>query len=236
MTVKKYLYSIVCILFFANCGGGGDDGPAPLPQPPTAAELVFPLENSECTEGVITASNLSTSTITFEWELAENTDSYELTVTNLNTNNSETFTSLSGFQEVTLNRGVPYSWYITSKNSETLESAKSAIWKFYNAGEGATNYPPFPADLLEPTSGYTVYSTNSSISFLWKASDIDNDILSYSLFLGTNNPPDNSIATNISEQNFIYATPAVGTYYWLIKTEDANGNISTSQVSEFKIE
>ncbi|MEL4306619.1 hypothetical protein [Joostella sp. CR20] len=236
MYTKHSILYILCALLFIRCGGGGDDSPPPTPLPPTVAQLVFPLENSECTEGVITDANNSTSTITFEWQPSENTDTYRLTIRNLNTNATETLTSETTFRDATLNRGVPYSWYITSINAETLAETQSAVWKFYNAGEGRTTYPPFPADLNEPISGSTVYTTNANITFTWSASDIDNDISSYELFLGDSNPPSTSIANSIINTNYTYATPGAGTYFWFVKTTDAEGNVSNSQVSQFKVE
>ncbi|MDG3582473.1 hypothetical protein [Galbibacter pacificus] len=233
--MKKYfpLYGFFLIISLSGCGDS-DDSP---PSPPTAVTLVFPEENSECTEGVVNASNPSTSTITFEWNASENTDTYQLSIRNLTTNNTETYTSNTPFMEVALERGVPYSWFVTSLNTSANESVNSNTWKFYNAGEGTINYPPFPADLLEPKSGATLYESNNTIYFSWDATDIDNDISGFELLLGPNDPPTISVATNITEESYTHSlltTP--GIYYWQIISTDSQGNSSISEVSQFKIE
>ncbi|MCF8715510.1 hypothetical protein JM658_11800 [Joostella atrarenae] len=234
MQKLQYITYLSCLLLFLSCGGDSDEPEEP--KSPSAATLIFPLENSECTEGVISSPDADISVVTFEWNPSNNTDSYQLTIKDLETTRTQTFDTQSAFQEVTLSRGTPYSWYVASVNSTTLESVVSETWKFYNADEGAISYPPFPADLIEPTPGSTLYSSNTTISFIWEAADIDNDIVGYNVFMGSNNPPTTSIADNTSEETLTYATPSTGVYYWLVKTTDSNGNISTSEISQFKVE
>ena len=74
---------------------------------------------------------------------------------------------------MTLDKGVPYSWNITSKNTKTTTTTTSDTWKFYLAGTGITNYAPFPADLKTPTSGSTVERTDGKVTFTWEGSDPD---------------------------------------------------------------
>jgi len=57
----------------------------------------------------------------------------------------------------TLDKGVPYSWRVTSKNTTTTTiNCLVILWKFYLAGDGVVNYAPFPADLTAPASGSTI--------------------------------------------------------------------------------
>ncbi|QLE01505.1 hypothetical protein HX109_07980 [Galbibacter sp. BG1] len=231
----KNIWSLHIILFLFLVVSCNNDDDA-TPKTPSAAALIFPLENSECTEGVISPSNNNQSTITFEWNVAEHADSYQLLVKNLNTNNTQTFASNTNTLEVTLSRGTPYAWYVISLNNNSQETAESEEWKFYNAGQGVETYPPFPADLLEPSSGSTVYASNSSVSFTWSGSDIEGDIANYEIFIGNNNPPSTSVQSNITEEEFTHTAFEIGIYYWQIKTIDDNGNSSLSEVSQFKVE
>ena len=56
----------------------------------------------------------------------------------------------------TLDKGVPYSWRVTSKSTTSTTTTPSDLWKFYLAGDGVVNYAPFPADLTAPASGSTM--------------------------------------------------------------------------------
>ena len=141
--IPIYLFSVLLI---ACSGGGGEDngggGPVdPPPTPtPTKAILSSPANNSEC---------LEVDAVNFSWNASENTTSYTLTIKNLLTNQISTTTTTSTSAEVTLTKGYPYSWQITSSNSSNT-TAKSDKWKFYLSGEALTNYAPFPAELLTP--------------------------------------------------------------------------------------
>ena len=107
--VYKYL-ALFLVLALFSCGGGGDD-PAPEPEPtvaaPSAATLIYPENNEECTEGVIVSE--TESQVTFQWESSENTDSYTLLLNNLETGEESSFSTSIPEVSVTLNRGTAYS-------------------------------------------------------------------------------------------------------------------------------
>ncbi|MCM5661791.1 hypothetical protein [Galbibacter mesophilus] len=227
-----YPFLIFLMMTIASCSSDDNDTPARNPAP---AILIFPLENSECTEGVVSPTNENESTITFEWNQASDTDSYQLLVTNLNTNNTQTFASNTNSLDVTLTRGAPYEWFVISLANNSQETANSEEWKFYNADDGVESYPPFPADLLEPSSGNTLYSSGS-ITFEWKGSDIEGDISSYEISIGENNPPSSNIISGITEESYTHSALGAGIYYWQVKTIDENGNSSLSEISQFRVE
>ena len=86
-----YVKLMLIGMFLISCGGGGsgssDNGPDPVPVPaPLAATLIFPDNNTECNEGEVV--NDTQSRVTFQWNASQNTDSYEVNLKNLNTNNS----------------------------------------------------------------------------------------------------------------------------------------------------
>ncbi|GGD14595.1 hypothetical protein [Hyunsoonleella pacifica] len=230
---------IICGFHFScSSGGGGDDdmsSPDPDPiaiDPPSAAALVFPEQNSECTTG----SNLTSteSTIVFNWNDASNATSYQLFVKNLNTQNTQNYTSNVSEKSVTIMRGTPYSWYVISKNSST-ETAQSPTWKFYNAGEAVSSYAPFPAELISPALSETLDATTTSVVLEWNGADVENDIKEYDVFFGTENSPTNKEVTTNSTNTSVSVSSG-NTYYWKIITYDEQNHNSESQVFQFHIE
>ncbi|MFH4966493.1 hypothetical protein V8G69_15940 [Gaetbulibacter sp. M235] len=231
---KSYLYlitAIICFPFVFNCSGGGDDPEPVVIDPPGAASLIFPNQNSECTEG-----NNFTSTqsdVTFDWNDATNANSYQLYLKNLDTQTTTNYTSTSSQLTLTILRGTPYSWYVVSKNSGT-QTAQSATWKFYNAGEAVTSYAPFPAELVAPTMGTSLAASTNNVSLQWTGSDVDNDIVNYSVLFGTVTTPTNTIGTT-NTTNFSVNVASGNIYYWRIITTDSQNNTSESEIFQFKV-
>ncbi|TRZ43965.1 fibronectin type III domain-containing protein [Robertkochia solimangrovi] len=228
--MRKILIYISLALVILSCGK--DD---PAPSSPETPQLVFPENNSECIEGAINGTNLST--IGFTWETTARADRYTLTVKNLEDGSSSTYATTNTTYDVSLMRGMPYSWQVTAINDAlTDQPTNSATWKFYNAGTGTSSYPPFPAELLYPQSGANIYyETGSSIDLQWDASDVDGDITTYTILFGTNSNPQNVAGINITLKRLTVSDLVKNqTYYWRVITNDANGNRSYSEVSQFR--
>ncbi|NER17961.1 hypothetical protein GWK10_12110 [Spongiivirga citrea] len=218
-----------------SCGGGGDDGPPPPPPEgpaPTAATFVFPLDNTECNEGTNITEN--TSDVNFQWNAGQNTDTYDVTITNLNTNVVTTRNGLTATNvTVTINRGAPFSWQITSKSSSTTSTAATSTARFYNTGEPVENYAPFPASVIAPVMGSSIAAGTVGLS--WTGSDIDNDITGYEVFFGTDSASLASAGTTDSGTTSLDVTASAGTvYFWNVVTTDGQGNTSTSEMFQFK--
>jgi hypothetical protein len=234
--LKVVLLLVTMTLF--SCGGGGDDkgtggggGEPDVIVPPTASTLISPIKNEECNQGnVISAAE---STVTFEWNKSENTNSYTIVLKNLETNAEAETTTNALKVSITLLRGVAYSWKIISKGSKTTTTATSETWNLYNAGEGAQNYAPFPAGLVSPAMGSTASTT---VTLNWAGSDLDNDITSYDVYLDTANPPTLLKETTTNMTINSGALTANTVYYWKVVTKDGNGNNSQSPNFEFKTE
>lgn len=231
----KYGIIVLAVFLFAACGGSDSDNPDANPDPdpvptPLAATLVFPDNNTECNEGVIV--NETESTVTFDWNASQNTDSYEVNLRNLNTNTSFTANSNTNSADITLQRGVPYEWFVVSKANGTNETASSSIWKFYNQGPGVENYAPFPAEAINPGRGETI-DNSGTIQLEWSGSDVDNDITEYEVFFGTDSDP--SVLLGTTSDTFIDATIATGVYYWRVISKDSQGNSSESEIFEFNV-
>ncbi|NNF19938.1 MAG: hypothetical protein HKN61_09175 [Flavobacteriaceae bacterium] len=223
--MKKMVMLLLAIILFA-CGK--DD-----PKPPKAAKLLFPLENSECTEGRV-LSDL-TSEVEFRWAAGANTKDYELRVVNLLTNVGQSLRTEQLSAKLPILKGTPYSWVIISRNTQTDESATSATWKFYNAGS-QTNYAPFPAAVISPKSGASVVrDINNEVTLQWDGADVDNDIALYEIYFSETDPPETLEASlGPSTSSYKVSVAADTVYYWKVVTIDRQGNRSESGVFGFK--
>lgn len=226
----KLFFSLSFVLILFSCSKS-EENPAPLA--PASANLIFPLNNTECNEGEVL--DVNSSVINFQWEAAENTTIYEVYI--------EDFNSIVLYQEqtseielkVTLARGKAFKWYVESKSDNISEIAKSEVWSFYNAGEGETTHVPFPAELMSPSEGKSYTSGTTKVNLEWSGNDLDNDILEYKIYLGVNNPPTN-LEGIVSEENIEINTNSGLTYYWFIQSVDSNNNSSNSAISHFIID
>ncbi|GAA3568781.1 hypothetical protein [Snuella lapsa] len=233
---KSILYIGLFLSVFGISCSGGDSDPEPKAQPkknPEPTSLVFPEQNSECTEGTnITETH---STILFKWNTSANTGSYELTVKNLISEEVLTYTTSTNEYSVDLLRGVPYSWFITSISKfNDGGTATSATWKFYNAGVGIVNYAPFPATAVAPADNSSIPSS-ITVTLEWSGSDVDNDIASYDVYFGTTQTPLLlSSGVTVTTLNNVSIVPTT-TYYWYVVTKDQQGNSSTSEIFEFNV-
>ena len=240
----KY-FSFLFTLTLISCGGGGGDdgggsgggGGGPVVNPPGKSTLTAPANSETCETG--TSVSATQSEVTFTWTASSDTNTYDLKITNLNTSvviNRTALTSTS--TKVTLDKGVPYSWNITSKSTASTTSTASDTWKFYLLGPGIVNYAPFPADLKTPASGSTVTRDgDGKVTFTWDGSDPDGDSLNYTLYVDTTDgkqtPP--TAQTDLTVKTLAVALDAATTYYWRVKTSDGT-NSSYSIVYSFKTE
>lgn len=243
MKVKYFIFIILIIL--CSCGGGdssdenisvpGTVTPEPI-DPPSAATLVFPKKDEVCEPG--TSESDTKSKINFQWNSATNADTYDLKITNLDKNSVTEITNISGISnEVSLDKGAPYSWEVKSKRSGTSETSLSSNWKFYLSGDGLTNHPPFPSKLISPRSGTTFSSSTTVVELSWEGSDPDNDSILYTLFVDNKNGLQNALSENInlrvSSKSIEVKSSKI--YYWRIKATDTNGNSSYSLVYTFSV-
>jgi len=245
--MKRLFISLFSFLIIISCGGGGGDDPVvppvvtPPPPPivilqPGTPSLVFPANNESCQDG--TSLNDSQSEVNFQWGAPANTNSYVLTITNLTTNAELTFDSTTANKVVALSKSEPYRWSVTAQGETGSTPAQSSLWKFYLAGDAQVNYAPFPPDLLSPKSGQNVFATNNEVTLIWGASDVDNDLSTYKVYLDsvdgstllgsyTHSAETTSTAVSVSANTL---------YYWKVIAIDANENESDSGVYTFRVQ
>jgi hypothetical protein len=243
---KKLLYITLTSIFLVACSGG-DPGETPTPpQPevkiPKAASLVSPANNTECNQGNIISADLSS--VLFQWNPSENTNTYTLKVTNLNTNTVQEQSTSNTSQSMALTRGTPFSWTVISKSNSTTQTAESSAFRFFNAGAPVENHTPFPAEAVSPSRGATLTGV-TSITLEWESSDIDNDLAAHTVhLLGSNEALDQVDFDNeatvtyqtTSAQSVSEVTVEAGKiYYWQVKSQDEAGNTATSEIFEFRV-
>ncbi|MDA9111286.1 hypothetical protein N9J39_00250 [Flavicella sp.] len=224
-------------LLVLSCGG--DSEPLnPSVASPKNPVLAKPLNAATCFEGTPLSETISS--VDFQWSADENSESYELTIVNLNTN--LVVTKLLGIETNTirepLTKGIPYAWTVTAKSSKTEETGESDLWTFFLASDGIVNYAPFPAALLTPKSGETLRFSGTASTFSWTGSDPDSDsVLTYTLYLdridGMQNPSEER--SNLTAQSVDVSLEPNANYFWRVKTSDGSNN-SYSSIYRFKTE
>ena len=211
--------------------GGGDDDPIEIPDP-ASATLIFPEDDSECNEGE--PVNDIESIVTFQSSASENTDSYSVTITNLNTGNSFNTVANTNEAPITILRGTPYEWSVTSRANGTNATAQSSAFRFYNEGPGIENYAPFPAEAINPTRGATLGSNTTTVTLEWSASDVDGDIMEYDVFFGLQG--NSSLQSTTTATSFEVSVVSGNIYEWSIDVVDSQDNASTSETFLFRVD
>ena len=219
-------FGFLCILILWGCG------PDPIPDP-EAVVLLAPDNLNSCT----TASRINNleRQVRFQWTAALNAASYELIVQNNLT--QEQFSSSTSLLNAVLilPGGAPYHWFIRSKSSLTPVSTKSESWQFYLEGDSTTSHFPFPAILLAPANTITVSLSNeNNFLFQWEGNDLDDDIVSYDLYLGTEANQLMLEQEGILGMQTTVELISAETYYWQIISFDSQQNKSESAVFEFQ--
>ncbi|BFP40265.1 hypothetical protein FGF1_11100 [Flavobacteriaceae bacterium GF1] len=246
--MKKF-YSLLilcfCLVALGACGGSGgdDDGPPPpmggddddpmVVPDPTVATLIFPEDDTECNEGETVSD--TESTVTFRWNASQNTDSYSVTLTNLSTGTSFNTIANSNETPITILRGTPYEWFVTSRANGTNSTAQSPTWRFYNEGLGIENYAPFPAEAVNPNRGATLPSGTTSVTLEWSASDVDGDIEDYEVFFGIQGTTTNTSQGTLTDTSLVVTVESGNTYEWSVVVSDSQDNASTSETFLFRV-
>ncbi len=227
--MTRYIFIIICV-FMTLCGCKKNRAP----KPPEAVQLIFPERNSECTTGQ--SLGATTTQVTFRWQLADNTDTYELRVTNTNTGTTQTISTSSNSARLPIAKGEQFSWLVRSKNSDVAQTVSSEVWSFYNQGS-RTTFAPFPAEISSPRMSENVFKdVNNEVELSWNASDLDNDITNFEIYFSVETPPENLAGTLSSSASSLKVSVASNTvYYWNVVTKDAEGNTSQSGIYSFKV-
>lgn len=231
----KYGYLILLSVLVLSCGGSGNEPITPEIKAPDVVSLNLPSNNTICEDG--TNVTTTTSDVVFTWAVANNTESYELAITNLVTNvvTTKIVAHPAVTTTVSLTRGQPYKWQITSRSTKTSKTGVSASNKFYLAGTGITSYAPFPATITAPLYNSVVTPINNKVTLSWTVSDPDSANLTYEVYIDTDEAKVRNYSTPISSStnSYSHTVESNKTYFWCVKTSDGK-NISYSLIHNFK--
>ena len=248
MKTQSYIGILLLSILLFSCSAEDDSGSStpptttqqpspPAPQVPTPGKssLSAPDNNEVCFEGE--AVDTSNSAVTFKWDASSDTDSYDLQITNQETSVTQTESGITlTSKEVTLATDISYGWKVISKSKDTSETSTSEIWQFYLAGDGQENYAPFPATIVNPSSGASVDASDGKIILSWGGNDPDeSDTLTYTIYFddidGLQDPSGDN--TGISETSLEVSVESGKTYYWRVKTSDEKSSSFTLVYSFF---
>ena len=207
----------------------------PIPLEPGVASLLSPANNETCLDG--TSLNDTQSNVSFSWSAASDAISYEVVISNLLTQSSQTYAPLSNQTTIALTKAEPYSWIVKSIGEEGSTPSESEQWKFYLAGDAVTNYAPFPSELISPRSGANITpDINNLVILNWNGSDVDADLESFEVYLDQNDGTTLNTTLDYQAQDTSIEVEVQNNtaYYWKIIAIDANGNQSSSGVYTFR--
>jgi len=231
--MKRNLVYIALILGITiSCSKGGDDGGTP-PAPkenivPTVPVQLYPLNNTLCIN----------NNVSFEWKASTDADgdalSYVVEVSESSSFTSLAFTavSYSTAKLISLTKGKSYYWRIKAKDTKNGESAYSSVSQFLTEGEGVSNHLPFAPELVAPQLHAEIDGTSTTLS--WTASDVDNDDLTFDVYLDTNASPTTKVSENQSSTTFAATGLTASTrYYFKVVVKDDKGGATVGQVWSF---
>lgn len=231
---KFYLLALSLNLLVASCSSE-DDGIDP-PEPaantaPSVPVLLYPSNNLICIE----------NDIDFQWEASidaeENVVKYEVQVATDNSFSEglQTATTLDVHKQISLERGKMYYWRMKATDTKDASSEYSEVFSFYTEGDGITNHVPFAPNLISPE--LEAILSSGSVELSWTASDADeNDSLEYDVYFGTDNPPTEKVATDITDNSLTVQATTQGTYHWKVIANDGNGGTTVGQIWNFTVE
>lgn len=198
---------------------------------PDEAILVAPEDNISC---LYVPLNTSTANVVFSWQQALNTDDYLLKVRSEATGIETTTPTENTSLRLTLDRGQVYGWKVVSRSEESAEETESNTRYFFLEAQQQLAHLPFPAKLLSPQEEEVVELNNGNVEFSWEGADLDGDISSYSLLLGSTELSLETIASDLTQTIHSHTLETESQYYWQVVTIDREGNRSSSMIFYFQ--
>ena len=219
-----HLYIILSFIL-VSCSKNSSNATDPIIEPNTtlsedkelsAFNLVFPEDQSLCTEGLEKDNQIE---LEFSWEASENATSYSLELSNITNDTKTTFSSETTTKTIMLDKGTQYGWKVIAKRND--DEMASAAWSFYSQGSTVENYAPFPAEISITDKG------NQLIDISWSGADLDNDIISYSVYMNEIMLLENTTDTVFDNAEIVYDN----SFEITVVTKDAAGNTSANTKS-----
>ena len=221
--ILSILLTTISIIILVGGCSGKDDNPVipPVNRPPDAPVNLFPRHHA-------TAQPLD---MYVEWRCSDpdqdslhydvyfgKTDPPELVVSK---------TSALRYDTDSLDYESTYNWRVIAYDG--VDSTISNMWNF--ATLPLPNQPPFTPSNPLPVDG--AVDQSYTVNLNWEGSDPENDILSYDVYFGSDNPPP---LVNSGQRSSSYDLDTLGfheTYYWKIVATDDNDNTTVGGIWSF---
>ena len=219
--MKLAITLILVGLLVVSCGGSDDSNNSPPEETDKELgtfNLIFPENNLICTEGEDNGSD--GVSIEFQWSASTNATSYELEITNQETNSTDTRTVTTTSLAVGLPKGTQFSWSVTAVLED--KSLASDSWNFYSEGTSTENFAPFPAEISVSDNG------DGTVNVSWVGEDLDDDLSTYDVYIGTSGNLV-LILENTTNVNTNYNFTAGEQYIVQVVSKDSYNNTSTSE-------
>ena len=229
--MKNFIYLSIIGLLTISCGGGDDNSETEVKNTaPTVPVLNLPVNNKLCVDNIVSfewdkSTDTNNEDITYKIEIAEDNQFAQIIETAEGTS--------TDLQDIELEKNTAYYWRIKATDNEGLSSDYSPVYKFYTAGDAEVNHLPFLPELTAPEINSVLSTTTATLK--WNATDADaDDILSYEVYFGTANPPNEKISeNNITNSEDVILEPAKE-YFWKVVVKDNKGGETIGQIWRFK--
>ena len=215
--------SIVIAVLLCTCSKSS------IPEPDSAL-LTTPENSNTCVPLSTTATQ---GVVNFGWEEAQNTDSYEVFVRNNITQTEQKKSADLTSTTFTLDRGVPYSWWVVSSSEASAVNTRSEVWTFYLEALQQQSFLPFSAQLNAPWDDQDIVLSSGYVNLQWTGSDLDDDIAYYQVYIGTDAAQMSLVQDNQITSSYSALLDVGQTYFWQIITIDQRGNKSQSAIKSF---
>jgi hypothetical protein len=192
--------------------------------------LTTPENSNTCVPLSTTATQ---GVVNFGWEEAQNTDSYEIFVRNSVTQTEQKKSADLTSTTFTLDRGVPYSWWVVSSSEASAVNTRSEVWTFYLEALQQQSFLPFSAQLNAPWDDQDIVLSSGYVNLQWTGSDLDDDIAYYQVYIGTDAAQMSLVQDNQITSSYSALLDVGQTYFWQIITIDQRGNKSQSAIKSF---
>ncbi|MBD0726720.1 hypothetical protein B6A10_16245, partial [Flavobacterium sp. L1I52] len=218
----KKIYLVMILVLGYSCGSGGDDpvgSEDPVNRAPSVPTQIYPLNNTLCIDNVVN----------FQWNASIDPDKdavqYLVEVSkdgNFSNLIESKIVSNATSTLITLQKGVAFYWRVKAIDAKDMESAFSSQNQFLTEGVGVSNYLPFAPSLVAPALNTVIDGTSTTLS--WTASDVDNDTLTFDVFLDKNSNPTTKVSEGQSGTTFnASGLTGASTYYFKIVVKDSKG-------------
>ena len=221
-----YIYSVFAFLLLGACSGSDNQNEGGAA--PSVPALVSPPNYSLCVE----------NPVLFQWGISkdpeEDSIDYEVQIAQDEAfaSNVVSLSGVSTQKSIPLEANAIYYWRVKATDVQGNSSAYSSVYKMHSEGLATTNHLPFAPELVAPILDTEVESSDATLE--WTAVDVDADnVLTYDLYFGTDNPPVEKVATDIATPTHAVSLEATTTYFWRVEVKDGKGGQAMGQVWSF---